>query len=100
MGLLEHTQGRSGEAVKMRIEVRLYGALKSYLPNGAVGQRANLELHDGATVSDLLSVLGMSDIRCIVAVNDELAERSRRLNDNDVVSIYPPIAGGALYAEG
>jgi crossover junction endodeoxyribonuclease RuvC len=80
----------------MRVEVRLYGPLKSYLPDGAVGQRADLELHDGATVGDLLSMLGMSDIRCIVAVNDELAERSRRLNDNDVVSIFPPIAGGAL----
>lgn len=80
----------------MRVEVRLFGPLKRYLPHDAVGQRAILKLTNGATVEDLLKELKIGDVGCIVTVNDVPVDRSHKLNDGDVVSIYPPIAGGAM----
>lgn len=80
----------------MRVEIRLFGPLKRYLPHNAVGQRAILNLTNGATVEELLKELGISNVECIVTVNDVPVNRSHKLNDGDVVSIYPPIAGGAM----
>ncbi|MCS7254588.1 MAG: MoaD/ThiS family protein [Armatimonadota bacterium] len=78
----------------MRIEVRLFGPLKRYLPQNAVGQRTTLELDNEATVEELLRALNIGDIECVITANDSPVSRSHKLNDGDVVGIYPPIAGG------
>ncbi|MFA4029936.1 MAG: hypothetical protein GDYSWBUE_001272 [Candidatus Fervidibacterota bacterium] len=80
----------------MRVEVRLFGPLKRYLPQSSIGQRATLELTDDATVENLLMALNITGMEFIVTVNDTPVNRSHRLNDGDIVSIYPPIAGGNM----
>ena len=53
-----------------------------------------------ATAGDLYGELaerhGFADARgrCKVAINDELADWSARLEDGDVVLFFPPVAGG------
>lgn len=77
------------------VEVRLFGHLKRYLPQGAAGQRAKVELSEDATVKDLLVELGIGNFDFIVTVNDLPVKDTHKLRDGDVVCIYPPIAGGA-----
>lgn len=51
---------------------------------------------DDATVENLLMALNITGTELIVTVNDTPVNRSHRLNDGDIVSIYPPIAGGNM----
>jgi len=55
---------------------------------------------NAATTGDLFAELarrhGFADpqMRCKVAVNDELVEWTTRLENGDVVLFFPPVAGG------
>jgi molybdopterin converting factor small subunit len=55
-----------------------------------------IELPTGATVGDLVRALGIPDeMPRIVLVNGHDAEDVRTLEAGDVVSAFPPLAGGA-----
>ena len=78
----------------MKVQVRLFSNLARYLPPGSVGKRATVELDEKSTVADLESRLGLVDEPVTVLVNDERRHPQARLRDGDVVSLFPPIAGG------
>ncbi len=79
----------------IKIEVRLFATLAAYLP-GKEGNVATIELLDEATVGDLIQVLGIpDDIPRITLVNGRNAESDRPLLSGDVVSLFPPLAGGS-----
>lgn len=78
----------------MKVEVRLFGPLREYLPQDAQGHRAFVELDDGSTVHSLLQRLGIPNTSYVVTVNDEAVDVLHQLQDGDVVSVFPPIAGG------
>ncbi len=61
-----------------------------------------LDLPDGATVADALSQLYVkfprlkeADKTALIAIGLELANRSARLRNGDVLSLMPPLQGGA-----
>lgn len=57
---------------------------------------ATIKLLDGATVGDLIQVFGIpDDIPRITLVNGRNAESDRPLLSGDVVSLFPPLAGGS-----
>ncbi len=79
----------------MKIEVALYATLSQYLPAGAENRRAIIEVQDAAMVRDVLTQLGIpQDLPNILLVNGRQAPEDTVLKDGEVVSVFPPLAGG------
>jgi molybdopterin converting factor subunit 1 len=85
-------------AFPMRVRVLYFAILKDVF--GC--EREELELPAGATVSELLRVLGgrggsVGNVwgSIAVAVNQEYALAGRVLSDGDEVALLPPVSGGA-----
>ena len=79
----------------MRIEVRLFATFGSYLPPGSGGGTAMIEVPQGSTVDDVATHLGIpSDLARIILINGQDADHTRRLNPGDIVTLFPPLAGG------
>lgn len=79
----------------MKVEVRLFANLAKLLPPGSQKKRATLTVRKGTTVDDLLDKLNIpSRVTNIVMVNGVQGDREAELNEGDVVSVFPPIAGG------
>lgn len=80
----------------MRIEVRLFATLTRYLPKDAEAGFTHVDVAEGSSVGDVTQALGIpADLSRIVLVNDQDADDSRRLGEGDVVTLFPPLAGGA-----
>ncbi|HEX4319584.1 MAG TPA: molybdenum cofactor biosynthesis protein MoaE [Acidobacteriaceae bacterium] len=83
----------------MRVEILPFGVLKDAL------SAAPLELPAGATIGDLLAIVGekLSDRpvaaqlikRIAVSVNAEYARPGQILRDGDLVGLLPPVSGGS-----
>ena len=78
----------------MKVEVKLFSTLTKYLPPGAKGKKAVVELENKATVDALAEKLGFADVSCVMMLNDEQVHRAAKLKEGDVVSFFPPLAGG------
>ncbi|KRT68773.1 MAG: sulfur carrier protein ThiS [Candidatus Rokubacteria bacterium CSP1-6] len=79
----------------MKIEVRLFATLAAYLPDESDGRSAALEVADGSTVADAVRLLGIPDDMPFVAMIDGRdSALDRPLGDGDVLSLFPPLAGG------
>ena len=79
----------------MKVEVELFATLAEYLPAGT-RDRAPVDVPADATVTDLLHTLGIPDVMPrIVLVNGHDADDGDRLRPGDVVSVFPPLAGGS-----
>lgn len=85
-------------AFPMRVRVLYFAILKDVF--GC--EREEMELPVGATVSELLGVLGGRGGAAgnvwgsiAVAVNQEYALAGRVLMDGDEVALLPPVSGGA-----
>jgi molybdopterin converting factor small subunit len=80
----------------VNITVVCFGALRDYLPPGATGNRAEVELPDGADVEALVLTLQIPYRRVYaLLVNGEQGEGSTRLSEGDEVTLMPPFSGGA-----
>jgi hypothetical protein len=78
------------------IEVHLFATLARYLPPGSDGGRVLLEVPDDATIDDVAGLLGIpAALTRIALVNGREAAPQVRLNPADVVTLFPPLAGGA-----
>jgi molybdopterin converting factor subunit 1 len=78
----------------MKVRVQYFGLLRE-----ALGQGAEVELDDGATVGLLLQRLRTGANQAVwagiaVAVNCEYANRERVLVEGDDVAFLPPVSGG------
>jgi molybdopterin converting factor small subunit len=79
----------------VRVEVRLFATLARYLPKPSQTDSTSLDIIDGSTVGDVAAALGIpADLSRITLVNDTEADDSRRLHPGDVVTLFPPLAGG------
>lgn len=79
----------------MKVEVELFATLSVYRPGGASGDGVTLEVPDGTTVGDLIRFLQIPpDADCLRVVNGHDAPSDQRLEDGDVLSLFPPLAGG------
>ena len=80
----------------MRVEVRLFATLARYLPKPSQGGSTDLDVAEGSVVADVAVALGIPvDLPRIVVVNGEDADEGRRLHAGDVVTLFPPLAGGS-----
>ena len=82
-----------GEA--MEIEVRLFATLRDYLPRGSSQFSCKLQVKSNDTVGDVLKKLNVpDDTPKIVLVNGVHSTLERVLKRGDVLSVFPPVAGG------
>ena len=94
-GLTSPWQGAYMDGV-MRVELRLLAALKRLLPDADRDKGAvTFELGYGATVSSLLLMAGVDMGKTLVVLrNGRGASPEDMLAEGDVVSVFPPVAGG------
>lgn len=80
----------------MNVEVQLFATLAQFLPPQSDSGRAVLDVPDGSTVGDVAGALGIpAAMPRIALVNGEDADDDLRLAPGDVVTLFPPLAGGA-----
>ncbi|MCE9600056.1 MAG: MoaD/ThiS family protein [Spirochaetia bacterium] len=80
----------------MKISVRSYGAM-----GDMVGKTTNLEIHEGARISDLTHMLVTQFPKaqglmpsCCFAISNQFASIDTELKPDQEVSILPPASGG------
>jgi molybdopterin converting factor small subunit len=79
----------------VKIAVRLFANLADYRPTDMRGEAATVDLPEGATVGDLAHRLRIPDeVPRLTLVNGRDAGPGYRLAAGDVVSLFPPLAGG------
>ena len=83
----------------MKVTVKLFALLGKYLPPGAADNQAAVEVADGATPVAVMDSLNLPREHCyLVLVNGVYVEPGKReslaLKENDVLAIWPPVAGG------
>ncbi len=90
----------SGYPAAMRITLKLFASLTDYLPAEArAGNQLGLDFNEPPTVAEVIEArqLPAKSVH-LVLVNGAYvqpeARASHRLQDGDVLAIWPPIAGG------
>jgi sulfur carrier protein ThiS len=80
---------------KMRVKVRLFTTLAHYVPSVKPGEPFEVDLRNGATLSDLLSQLKLPQEEAKVTfVNGRSQLLDFQLENNDEVGIFSAIGGG------
>jgi sulfur carrier protein len=79
----------------MEIEVKLFATLRDYLPKGSGQFSCKVEIDSADTVGDVLEKLKIPEaIPKIILVNGIHSNLDRVLKFGDVLSVFPPVAGG------
>jgi len=83
----------------MKIRLKLFAALRDYLPAGATSNEMELKVADGISVQALIDLEPVPARRVhLLLVNGyhvaPSAFGTTTLSDGDVVAIWPPVAGG------
>jgi molybdopterin converting factor small subunit len=79
----------------VRVTVTCFGAMREYLPEDADGNRATIELPDGASVGDLVDALGAPRRLVHALLVDEVQGAiGQRLHEGAAVTLMPPFSGG------
>ncbi len=79
----------------MRIQVKLYAALRQYQPNLQRGEALALDVPRGTTVGQAVRQLGIpDDIPLVAMVNSSVRKLEHVLGEDDTLSLFPPVAGG------
>ena len=83
----------------MQVTVKLFGALRQYLPAGSSFNSCELTTAERPMLDQLLQMLPIPDHEAyLVILNDEKINNqdyaSTRVEENDEVVLLPPIKGG------
>lgn len=83
----------------MKIVIEFYASLMKYLPPGGKRFQRDIKVDEGFVVQRVIDQYSISNEEAhIVLVNGHfvaLGDRAERvLVENDVVSVWPPVAGG------
>lgn len=78
----------------MTVDVHLFATLARFLPPGHDGS-TTLEVPDNATVEDVARALGIPEAMSRIAlINGREADSQDPLSPGDVLTLFPPLAGG------
>ncbi len=91
-----HELEEQGKGIRsMQIEVKLFATLRDYLPKGSSRFSCKMEVDGSTRVQDILSRLKIpEEMPKIILINGIHAKKEQALKDGDVLSIFPPVAGG------
>ncbi len=79
----------------MEIEVKLFATLRDYLPKGSGRFSCKMDVDAPTRVQDILLRLKIPEqIPKIILINGVHGKKEQILKEGDVVSIFPPVAGG------
>jgi len=79
----------------MKIEIKLLGHFGEFLPPGSEKHSCRLELEEVTTVGEALERLKIpNSIPMIILVNGIHRTLENLLKPGDVLSVFPPVAGG------
>ncbi len=79
----------------MRVTVKLFATLTRFKSGAKAGRPFEVDLPDGAVVKDLIDQLMIpAEETKIVFINNIIRENDAKLNDGDVVGMFPPVGGG------
>ena len=82
----------------MKIQLRLFASLRQKLPPGSSAGQCDLELPDRTTIGEVLERIDIppASAQMVLVNGDQGRDLDRILNHGDVLSIFPPLAGGSL----
>ncbi|MBU0784945.1 MAG: MoaD/ThiS family protein [Gammaproteobacteria bacterium] len=83
----------------MEITFKLFATLTDYLPANRVDNAVRLQIQEGSTVQQIIDQFHLPEkLTHLVLVNgvyvDQAERVSKVLTPDDVLAIWPPIAGG------
>jgi len=83
----------------MEITLKLFATLTDYLPTNRVDNAVRLQIKEGSTVQQIIDQFHLPEkLTHLVLVNgvyvDPADRASKVLPPDDVLAIWPPIAGG------
>ena len=79
----------------MRVKLRLFATYRKYLPAGNNGNTVELEIPIGTRVGDLMSLYDIPVGQdSVILLNGTSPDLDDNLNDGDVISAFPAVAGG------
>jgi len=79
----------------MKLEVKLFANFREFLPPGTEKYTCWVELEEGATIGQALGKLKIpDDLPMITLVNGLHQTFEEHLRPGDVLSVFPPVAGG------
>jgi len=79
----------------VKVEVHLTATLRTYLPVGTAGDNLVLDVPEGATVDQVVHSLRIpTELERLTVVNGRDAGPDQPLSEGDVLSLFPPLAGG------
>jgi molybdopterin synthase sulfur carrier subunit len=83
------------EFISMEIEVKLFATLRDYLPKGSSRFSCKMEVDGSTRVQDILFRLKIpEEIPKIILINGVHGKKEQLLKEGDVLSVFPPVAGG------
>jgi len=86
---------KQGENRVMEIEVKLFATLRDYLPEGSSRFSCKMKIEGSTQVQDILTNLKIpEEMPKIILVNGVHGKKDQILRDGDVLSVFPPVAGG------
>jgi sulfur carrier protein len=79
----------------MEIEVKLFATLRDYLPKESDRFSCKMEVEDHTRVQEVLTRLKIpEEMPMIILVNGIHGKKEQILKGGDVLSVFPPVAGG------
>jgi len=79
----------------MEIEVKLFATLRDYLPAGSSRFSCKMKIDGHTRIEDVMSILKIpEEMPTIILVNGIHGKKEQILKDGDVLSVFPPVAGG------
>jgi molybdopterin converting factor small subunit len=79
----------------VQVHVKLYATLRNHRPGLEIGESFAVELPGGATVGQLIQLLGLPEREVkTVFVNGRSQPQDHILADGDELGIFPPVGGG------
>ncbi len=86
----------------MKVTLKLFASLTTHLPPAArSGHAIDLDVEPGTTIADIVRSQGIPEALCaIVLIDGVWVDRhdrgERALAEGQVLSIWPPVAGGSV----
>jgi molybdopterin synthase sulfur carrier subunit len=79
----------------MKVEVKLFANFREYLPPGSSPYAHLLDIEEGTTIKQVLENLKVPPSNpMILLVNGIHKQADEVLQPGDVLSVFPPVAGG------
>jgi len=79
----------------MKIRVNLYGTLSQKIPGYQHSEGIEVEVPEGATVSELLALLEIEPSqRPVVAIDGRIRQANEKIPDGARAQVFQPVHGG------